>query len=97
MAETIRFAAAPCPCVKDHTPRPEYSELHHILPKSEQIAVWGEVRDRETTPLCPTSHRGVHVAISAVLAGRKPPPMNTYARSVALEGVRRIRATRAGG
>lgn len=97
MAEIARFATAPCPCVRDHTPRPEYTELHHTHPKSEQIAVWGEVRDRETVPLCPSSHRAVHVAIAATLAGRKSPPMNTYARSVAIEGVRRIRAARAGG
>lgn len=94
--EIVLAATMPCECVKDHTPRPEYTELHHLLPKSEQLAVWEEVRDRELVPLCPTSHRAVHIAIAATLAGRTPPPMNTYARSVAIEGVRRIRAAREG-
>lgn len=48
-----------------HSPRPNYSELHHILPMS-----WGgpDVADNRIA-ICPTGHANVHRLLDALRRG----------------------------
>lgn len=70
---TIAATERPCRIHKTHKPTPVSSELHHRFPKYLQIAVWGEVRERDIVPLCGTGHSDVHFAIDALLRGKKLP------------------------
>lgn len=64
------IASSTLPCVAHtfHRPRPAYTELHHVVPQSWQ-AFWrphwatSRLWVPETTPLCPTGHRNIHVLI----------------------------------
>jgi hypothetical protein len=93
MSHTKPFEAHACRCCKRHTPRPVYTEGHHVFPRYLQEQVYGDevVRDGTLEYLCPTAHRAVHAVIDATLEGRKPPRVGRRVRAVALDGVARYR------
>ena len=88
----LPFAAAPCPCVKRHSPVPKNVDLHHVYPQSEQRRRHGALVDRETTALCKSGHDAVHWAIDRLLRGESVWLGNSHLQGVAEEGVRRITA-----
>ncbi len=89
---TAPFAARPCLCCKGHTPIPLQIELHHIWPQYDQIALYGALRNRETVALCRSSHRNLHIYLTALMAGQPLPHVNAYTARLAREGLRRITA-----
>ncbi len=94
---TLAFADAPCRCVRNHNPNALTTEQHHIFPQADQIRIWGRVRDARLEPMCPTSHRAVHLYIDYLLGRRNVRPrVNAYVRGVAETGVERIRAAERG-
>jgi hypothetical protein len=54
---------APCVLHSTHSPVTVVNELHHLFPMEWQRDIWGEVRDRETRPVCSTAHNTIHAAI----------------------------------
>jgi hypothetical protein len=86
------FAERPCPCCVAHTPVPLQVELHHLHPRYDQVALWGEVRNRTVAPLCRTAHRNLHVFLTALMAGRPLPKVNAHTAALAREGYRLILA-----
>lgn len=80
----------PCPCVRDHTPEPPYTEGHHVLPRAVQEELWGAVYYERLEYLCPTAHRATHAYMDAVAASRGRPRVPSHARRTALLGIRLI-------
>jgi len=86
------FSEEPCLCCKGHVPIPLQIERHHIHPQYSQIFLWGRVRNRETVALCRSSHRNLHIYLTALMAGQPLPHVNAYTARYAREGLRLIMA-----
>jgi hypothetical protein len=68
---TLDPVLSPCVMHRYHSPRLLLCEAHHIFPKYMQELAWGEVRDQDKVPACPTGHTNLHLAIADILAGRE--------------------------
>ena len=87
----VAFDAAPCACVRQHTPKPTSVEMHHPWPQYDQIKKHGKVIDDRTVPLCGVAHNNVHEAMRRVLRGEEYRLGNRYLQALVEEGVRRVR------
>jgi len=64
---------APCAIHSVHTPVPRINQQHHWFPQWLQLIIWGEVRVKATTVVCPTGHVNVHDLINhRILHGEFP-------------------------
>jgi hypothetical protein len=63
--------SVPCQAHRYHSPKPLYSEIHHVVPRAWQATwvpegahgLWAP----QTIALCPTGHRNVHRVIHALM------------------------------
>lgn len=100
VTRAMPFVDQPCRCVGDHRPLPNMVELHHLHPQGDQRRLWGEIRDREVVPLCPTGHHNVHAYLDylyarvADLPGPPRPTAGYYQIRLAREGLRRMLVAR---
>ena len=93
----VSFAVAPC-TLHTHTSgeRPASSELHHVFPLYLQKRVGA--KDPERVPVCGSGHSDVHLAIDAILAGKKMPRgVGISERALAKEAIRRFTKANKGG
>ncbi len=74
----------PCTLVKDHNPEVGRTSGHHVLPRSWQVELWGEVRFGLRVALCDTHHTNTHLRIDAWKANRRAdvPDVSSYALSI---------------
>lgn len=91
----INQMVAPCVLHVTHSPVTVINELHHIFPMEWQRAIWGEVRDRETRPICSTGHNTLHAAQRYYdKNGLWPTYCVGATRDMAAEGIRRREAAK---
>ena len=57
---TISAELADCEAHGYHRPEPAWLELHHVIPQSWQLVLWGRVADKRVLALCRTGHGNVH-------------------------------------
>lgn len=76
-----------CACVADHNPNAMELHRHHIRP----LYLGGADTAENVVYNCPTTHANTHEILRALMAGQPVPANATrYARTLALEGMRRF-------
>jgi hypothetical protein len=64
-----RVTDAPCVLHERHAPRCLVRVRHTVFPEFLQLTLWGEVREPENVPLCPTGAMNVLLATVDLLFG----------------------------
>lgn len=76
-----------CDCVAEHRPLVMEFIKHHIRPEY----LGGDNSDENTIWICSNTHVNTHEIIRALVSNKPYGAYSTYARKLAIEGVRRWR------